>query len=322
MSTAFARLLALAAVAQVAPGQLAVEGIVRDAEGRPIEGAIVAVRPADPPVSGRLTWSSAATGADGAFSLTVAQPGEFVLDAEAEGFVDADVPVVVEGSGESTPLTVITLVPERRVTVVVASRRSQAIGGVTVQALPGVEGQSPLAVPPLFRVGARASRPRYQETDFSLAPGGEVTLELVGLRPDLRYTLECRAGGAPILQELDAHATEARIELTDTARRGVSIHGMLRTDGAPAERPYHALVSYGAWCGPAPQVENFGGQGFVLEQLPAGVPLTVTYAMDGVTLGSVVVPAEGPRDATLDVPRGVLPPPQGVSAGPTPPARR
>lgn len=130
-------LLACANVARGAPlpqDVTSVAGVVVDASGAPIEGAVVS------------SMSTTRTDARGAYRLEVPGPGRVLVDVSAPGYAHASTHVDVALTGRTTRVPDIVLLASPRIAGVVVGRGSAALAGVAVEALSTASIRSARAV--------------------------------------------------------------------------------------------------------------------------------------------------------------------------------
>ena len=83
-----------------------ISGSVRDESGSRVEGAHVTIRSADPAVNG--SWE-AESAPDGAFSLTLPSPGDYLASVSREGFYLLKDQPVHAGASQPVELTIIAV---------------------------------------------------------------------------------------------------------------------------------------------------------------------------------------------------------------------
>jgi hypothetical protein len=120
------------------PGRGTIEGVIVDAAIRPLVGATIAVAGMD---------LKAATDARGAFSFASLEPGSYLLQANATGYLDGQATVLVQ-AGKSTRVT-INLLKESRTEPYVLTKDFQGFaqlsGGILTPVIDSVAKEAGVA---------------------------------------------------------------------------------------------------------------------------------------------------------------------------------
>ena len=211
------------------------EGRVQDADGAPLEGAVVHLIARSPSFvtvsTGGPAAPDAVSDADGHFSLPDRRPGEEIdLLVQREGFVPRDVPGVVVG-GE---LIVVELEPAARLSGTVLGDDGGGVAGATVMAT--TEGGTAGPGGRLWSGEVLSSTASDDEGRFELGdlPAARLTLrvEAGGWLPEERSGLEVSSGDNDLL--------------TIRLRRGASVEGrVFGADGAPVADAAVGVVEEG-----------------------------------------------------------------------------
>jgi hypothetical protein len=283
------------------------DGTVRDAEDRPVVGALVEV--AEEPGGTRFRRTTSA--ADGSFSFAGLAPGRFIVSASAEGLA----PARREGVLAGRPVAIVLMAPG-------------AVSG-TVTAGPEDEGVPPFSLAALRREERDPGEPgraRYVPVFFGRfrAAGGAFRAEL----PAGIYRLEVEVAGG---RAGSVEGVEVRGGSSDRGRDRP--HGGLRRDPGPrrgrpdgggAEGAVVSLLSPGSDAARTSVVADGNGE-FRLDGVPVGMATIVVEGRDRapVRVGGIRI-HEGLVSSIDDV---VLGPGRGSSrAGPgndiTPAGRR
>jgi len=244
-----------------------VEGVVvdRDTE-QPIAGAMVTAQPKDPG-RGRSAGSYGTADGEGRFHLEL-EPGEYRVNARAEGYGGDAVPVTV-GDGGSGGLRV-ALVHGLTIRGTVVDPSGRGVGGVIIRGATMVTNNR-------FSIGGRS------------LPDG--SFELSGLRPG-RYVLAAVADGGffAIVTGLLPGGRPATLALRPGSRVRVKVLG---PDGGPAAGAFVGVSGY-----PGARVYLPGGQadsaGLIELNSPLGeVELTASNGDSSLEMRTTVVVQAG-----------------------------
>lgn len=257
---------------------VAIRGVVRDVEGRPIPGVVVQAEAKDPPADEdgwrKLTAGSATTDERGGFVLTGLRPGAHALDVLGMN-VELEAPVVVVA-----PATDVALVVQHSGTVRLTLRPPAGA------ALPGRAF--------VWRHDAEGSGVGGEERI-----GADGTMVFVGFHG--RETLDIRVPGyVRLVRELEPKRGET-LDLGSIALDvGRKLHGRLvdRKGNAVAG----ALVSHADYT----EATSDATGAFALEHLPAGTAEIVVDAPGFLPLTAAAGNAAVAAPLTLTLSRGAL----------------
>jgi hypothetical protein len=271
-------------------GDQRISGIVADARGRPIEGALITAHheARRGSIESELhPLLEASSDGEGRFTLDGADSGSYSLSARADGYARAIVRSIAAGSDDVR----LTLTPEALVRVRVRDGRGRAIAAVTVVVT--------------RRVGA------IQEENLAIVSSYDAEAEvLVGGLPPGPVRVSAVAPGYAPSPSHDAIAREDPEALELTLDRGGRIEGTVTDEEGPLEGARVTLESRigdGSSAVPLEASALTDAQGaFALDGVPAGRRSFVVWAADhhGRLRDAVEVVAGETTDAgTIDLAR-------------------
>ncbi len=256
-------------VIKLEPG-VVLAGVVVDAEGHPLAGAVVAVYPPGPAGvrAGFFTRlaGEATSGSEGKFSIAGLRAGETVdVTARKSGYVPATLPRVELPLDRALRLVLGT---GARVRGRVADEREQPIAGAAVTIKP-----SESLLPPSL-AGQTATTGSDGTFTFGELPSGRLVLTVAA---------KGRIAGEPRLIEAGEGETVDGVELT--LRRGAAIEGVVLTpSGTPAAGARVSLRNRPGW--------------FASESTDAHADGEGRYRLEGVGPGLQTIHASDERYAT------------------------
>jgi hypothetical protein len=238
------------------------DGTVRDAEDRPVVGALVEV--AEEPGGTRFRRTTSA--ADGSFSFAGLAPGRFIVSASAEGLA----PARREGVLAGRPVAIVLMAPG-------------AVSG-TVTAGPEDEGVPPFSLAALRREERDPGEPgraRYVPVFFGRfrAAGGAFRAELpAGI---YRLEVEVAGGRAGSVEGVEVRAGRPTVGVIVPTAASGGIRGRVvdGPDGGGAEGAVVSLLSPGSDAARTSVVADGNGE-FRLDGVPVGMATIVVEGRD------------------------------------------